>query len=91
MRFEDYHDNFQFDTELLKAIDLEELKHFIQSLPDGRRQVFNAFVIEGYSHKEIAEEMGISVGTSKSQLYDAKKELRQFIDRQTAQLKKLSL
>jgi RNA polymerase sigma-70 factor (ECF subfamily) len=91
VQWEDYHDNINIDTDLLESIDVEELKHFIKALPEGRRQVFNAFVIEGYSHKEIAKEMGISEGTSKSQLFDAKKELKQFIEKQIVILKNISL
>jgi RNA polymerase sigma-70 factor (ECF subfamily) len=48
----------------------------IQELPDGYRTVFNLYVIDGFSHKEIAEKMGINEGTSKSQLARAKKILR---------------
>ena len=56
----------------------------IQQLSPGYRQVFNMYVIEGYSHKEISEVMGIGEGTSKSQLARAKKTLREW-----AELKKL--
>lgn len=48
----------------------------IRELPDGYRLVFNLFEIEGYSHKEIAEMLGISINTSKSQLMKAKKLLQ---------------
>ena len=41
-------------------------------MPEGYRLVFNMFVIDGYSHKEIATMLNISEGTSKSQLYKAK-------------------
>jgi RNA polymerase sigma-70 factor (ECF subfamily) len=44
----------------------------IQSLSSGYRTVFNLYVIEGYSHAEIAEKLGISEGTSKSQLARAR-------------------
>jgi RNA polymerase sigma factor (sigma-70 family) len=44
----------------------------IQELSDGYRTVFNLYVVEGYSHKEIADMLGISEGTSKSQLARAK-------------------
>lgn len=56
-----------------------ELTDYIQELPAGSRNVFNLYVIEGYSHKEIAEMLGISVGTSKSQLFDARKFLKKRI------------
>jgi RNA polymerase sigma-70 factor (ECF subfamily) len=45
-------------------------------LPEGARQVFVLYDVEGYSHDEIAESMGISVGTSKSQLHRARMLLR---------------
>ncbi len=58
----------------------------IQQLSPGYRTVFNMYVIEGYSHKEIGEMLGISEGTSKSQLSRAKvilqEMVRKFIDQQ---------
>jgi RNA polymerase sigma factor (sigma-70 family) len=44
----------------------------IKKLPPGYRAVFNMYVIDGFSHKEIAEQLGISVGTSKSNLSKAR-------------------
>ncbi|MDX2249029.1 MAG: RNA polymerase sigma factor [Bacteroidia bacterium] len=58
------------------TLDTEYLEQAIQSLPPGYRSVFVLIEIEGYSHKEVAEMMGISTGTSKSQLYYAKKQLQ---------------
>lgn len=72
--------NEPIDIEFLQNLQLEELKKLINLLPKGRRQVFNAFVIDGFTHKEIAEMLDISEGTSKSQLFDAKKELRRAIE-----------
>ena len=60
----------------LSSFHLSELISMIQSLPDGCRIVFNLFAIEGYSHKEISELMGVSEGTSKSQFNRAKMLLR---------------
>lgn len=54
----------------------KHIEKVILSLPQGYRTVFLLVEVEGYTHKEAAELMGISVGTSKSQLYHAKKELR---------------
>ena len=51
----------------------EEILKTVQSLPDGFRTVFNLYVFENYKHKAIAHELGISVGTSKSQLLRARK------------------
>lgn len=55
----------------------EYLEKAIMDLPTGYRAVFTLVEIEGYAHKEVAELLGISVGTSKSQLFYAKKRLRE--------------
>jgi RNA polymerase sigma factor (sigma-70 family) len=60
------------DDDLFGRMNANEIFQLILKLPPGYRTVFNLFVIEGYSHKEIAGMMGISVGTSKSQLNKAK-------------------
>ena len=56
----------------ISGIHFTQLLEMIQSLPQGCQIVFNLFAIEGYSHKEIAESLGISEGTSKSQFARAK-------------------
>jgi len=56
-----------------------EIQEHILRLPDGFRTVFNLYAIEGYSHAEIAEQLGISEGTSKSQLSRARVLLQQKI------------
>ena len=60
-------------------IDGEYLKKAIYSLPEGFRMVFTLIEIEGYSHKEVANILGISEGTSKSQLFYSKKRLREIL------------
>lgn len=60
-------------------LDAEYLEKAIQALPTGYRSVFVLIEVEGYSHKEVAELMGISAGTSKSQLYHAKRYLKKQI------------
>jgi len=61
------------DVELsVSGIHFSQLLEMIQTLPQGCQIVFNLFAIEGYSHKEIAEQLGISEGTSKSQFARAK-------------------
>ena len=60
----------------------EYLEKAILSLPDGYRMVFVMIEVEGYSHKEVADSLGISVGTSKSQLFYAKKKLRSILSAQ---------
>ena len=57
----------------------EEIYALILGLPTGYRTVFNLFVIEGYSHAEIAEQLGISENTSKSQLSKARAALRSLL------------
>jgi RNA polymerase sigma factor (sigma-70 family) len=58
----------------------DEITGIIQELPDRCRTVFNMFIIDGYSHKEIADRLSISTGTSKSQLFDARKILKNRIN-----------
>ena len=57
-------------------LDVEYLEKAIHALPSGYRSVFVLIEVEGYAHKEVAEILGISVGTSKSQLFYAKRQLR---------------
>lgn len=58
---------------------MQDLMKVIQKLADGYRMVFNMYVIEGYSHKEIAQTLGISEGASKSQLSRARTILKEEI------------
>ncbi len=53
-------------------INAEELLKLLQKIPSGYRVVFNMFAIEGFSHKEIADELGVSESTSKTQFLRAK-------------------
>lgn len=64
----------------LDKIALKELIGVIQELPLTYRLVFNLYVMEGYSHKEVAEKLQIPVATSKSRLSKAKKALRQQLE-----------
>ncbi|MBD79090.1 MAG: RNA polymerase subunit sigma-70 [Crocinitomicaceae bacterium] len=57
----------------------EELLGMVQQLPPESRKVFNLYTIEGYAHKEIANMLGISDGTSKWHLSFARKKLREMI------------
>lgn len=63
-------------------LEYKELVNTLDLLPTGYRTVFNLYVIEGYKHKEIAEKLGISINTSKSQLRLAKQRLRKIIKEQ---------
>ena len=70
---------------VLDKLEEKDIIQLVQQLSPGYRTVFNMYVIEGYSHKQIAEALGISEGTSKSQLSRAKQILqdmvKQFIER----------
>jgi len=63
-------------NDALSNLSTNELTALIQQLPVGCRKIFNLYVVEGFSHKEIAKKLKISVGTSKSQLHDARKILK---------------
>ena len=60
------------DPSAVQKIGYRDLLKMISSLPPGFRTVFNMYVIEGYSHKEIAEALGVSEATSRSQLQRAR-------------------
>ncbi len=65
---------------VLSDIGANELLEIINKLPEGYKAVFNMYVVDGYSHKEIAESLEISEGTSKSQLSKAKGMLRKILE-----------
>lgn len=56
----------------VEGVPAEQLQRFVQELPEGYRVVFNLYVMEGKSHREIAAMLGIREGTSASQLHKAK-------------------
>ncbi len=62
--------------EITARLDAELLNQLVQQLPDGYRIVFNLYAIEGFTHQEIAQELGINIGTSKSQLWKARAMLK---------------
>lgn len=61
---------------VLESMSAGELMELIQAMPAGYRVVFNMFAIEGYSHKEIAAQLGVTESTSKSQFMKAKAYLK---------------
>lgn len=68
------------------ALEADDLLTLVASLPSGYRMVFNLYAIDGYSHKEIAERLGITESTSKSQLSRARtflQEKLEVLDNQT--------
>ena len=67
--------------EILSGISYDEIIEMVQQLSPAYRTVFNLYVIEGFKHKEIADMLGIAVGTSKSNLSKAKKNLQAIIEK----------
>jgi RNA polymerase sigma factor (sigma-70 family) len=63
----------------LDALSFDELLRLVGQLSPACRAVFNLYAIDGYTHEEIAEQLNISVGTSKSNLFKARASLKQFL------------
>jgi len=74
--------NHTEDSNPFSTLQEHEILQLISNLPTGYRVVFNMYVMEGYRHNEIAVKLGITDGTSRSQLAKAKKLLRQQIQEQ---------
>jgi RNA polymerase sigma factor (sigma-70 family) len=70
------------DESALDRISYEEIIRSIQDLTPGYRTVFNLFIIEGFTHEEISEKLGISIGTSKSNLAKARRQLQKILFQQ---------
>ena len=68
-----------YNENAIDTLSAQDLLKVIQSMPTGFKTVFNMFVIEGYSHKEIAEELNISINTSKSQFSRARAYLQKVL------------
>jgi RNA polymerase sigma factor (sigma-70 family) len=62
-----------------RKLNYDDLLAMVQKLPQAYRTVFNLFAIDGYSHDEIGEMLGINAGTSKSNLHKARQKLKQMI------------
>lgn len=73
--FEETHNNIE------SKFSVEDIQFLIDSLPDGYKMVFNLYCIEGFKHQEIAAMLGITEGTSKSQLSHARKMLQENISK----------
>ena len=63
------------NVEALRTVPVEELIDLLASLPEGYREVFNLFCLDGYSHREIAQLLGISEKTSQTQYLKARRKL----------------
>lgn len=73
------------------AVTIDFLLSIIQELPDRYRLVFNLYALDGYSHKEIAEMLNISTGTSKSNLARARLILKEKIEQYKASINSQTL
>jgi len=70
-----------YEPDAISQISNEEVLGLVQELPKGYRMVFNLYVMEGYSHKDIGKELNISENTSKSQLSRARGLLQQMVNK----------
>ena len=75
---ENYGENPAIDSKL----NYEDLIKLVQALPPSYRAVFNLYAIDGYTHEEISVKLGISTGTSKSNLFKARQKLVAMLDSQ---------
>lgn len=92
---EDYEDSEKYSelNAIIGKINSEQIYKFIEILPSSTRQVFNLYIVDGYKHREIAEMMDFSEGTSKWHLNSAREKLKEMIlnseaDRKGAQITK---
>lgn len=67
------------DPDIISKLATEDLLEAVQQLTPSYRTVFNMYVVEGYSHKEIGDELGISESTSRSNLVKARKKLQEYL------------
>lgn len=81
-------DSDSVSDEIFQQLGLEDLLKKIQQLPAGYRTIFNLYAVEGYGHKEIAEMLGVSEGTSKSQFSRARSVLIKMIEEEKENEKK---
>ena len=79
---EDYFDSYNFSevNEAISKFDCKQIYDEINKLPESTKKVFNLFVIDGYSHKEIGVMLDISEGTSKWHLNAARQKLKEQIE-----------
>nr|WP_315417835.1 sigma-70 family RNA polymerase sigma factor [uncultured Pedobacter sp.] len=73
------HENIVQVSSIYDKLAYNDLLTLVQKLSPAYRTVFNLFAIDGYSHEEIAEMLGISVGTSKSNLFKARQKLQEML------------
>ncbi len=73
-----------FEPDTLQKLQTQDVLDQVAKLPEGARIVFNLYALEGYTHKEIAEKLKITEGTSKSQFNRARKILMSLLNKLSA-------
>lgn len=90
LELDDTHGSIQVEeeegNEILESVNFQDLLALVQELTPAYRSVFNLYVVDGYTHKEIADLLEISVGTSKSNLSKAKVNLRKLLNEKLERL-----
>jgi RNA polymerase sigma-70 factor (ECF subfamily) len=81
MKLDDVSFYLEHNDFIVESLMAEDLLKIINSMPKGYKIVFNMFAIEGYSHKEIAEKLGVSENTSKSQYSRARQYVRGILEK----------
>ena len=78
---ETYNDDEKYAqiNQAIERFDVNRVTMYIDKLPAASRQVFNLFIVDGYSHKEIAQLLGISEGTSKWHLNASREKLKEML------------
>ena len=71
-------------------LEADELLQMLNCLPEVTKKVFNLFAIDGYKHTEIGDLLGISAGTSKCHVSEARKQLKELLEKRNNQEKKRS-
>jgi RNA polymerase sigma factor (sigma-70 family) len=81
VNIESIHYGIKADDTIFEEMGAKQLMEMIQQLPPAYQMVFNLYCFEGMKHKEIAEKLGVSEGTSKSNLFDARAILKKTIEK----------
>lgn len=76
-----YEVNIIDQNHAISNLGAQEILNLIQKLPPSYRTIFSLYVLEGFGHKEIAEKLGISIGTSKSSLSKARVKLQEMLSK----------
>ena len=72
------------ESTVMDSLNAENLMALLKDIPTGYKVIFNLFAIEGYSHKEIADELGITINTSKSQYSRARAHILKILEKNKA-------